>query len=53
VPGAMNAKLAHALFWISVAGTLAIAFVVTVPVNRWMIACGKGHAVAHEFHHAN
>jgi hypothetical protein len=51
VPGAMNAKLTDVLFWVSLVGTLAIAFVITVPVNRWMIARGKGHAVAHEFHH--
>jgi hypothetical protein len=28
-----------------------VAFVVTVPVNRWLIARGKGHAVVHEYHH--
>ena len=32
--------------------SLAIAFVVTVPVNRWLISRGKGHAVVHELHHA-
>ncbi len=51
VPGAMDAGLSDLLFWGSLVGSLAIAFVVTVPVNRWMIARGKGHAVAHEFHH--
>jgi hypothetical protein len=30
--------------------SLVVAFVVTVPVNRWMIGRGKGHAVAHQFH---
>ena len=50
-PGAMTATLADALFWVSLAASLAIAFVVTVPVNRWMISRGKGHAVVHEMHH--
>ena len=51
-PGAMAAGLADLLFWWSLAASLAIAFVVTVPVNRWLIARGKGHAVVHELHHA-
>ena len=51
VPGAMDAGLTDALFWVSLAGALAVAFVVTVPVNRALIARGKGHAVAHQFHH--
>jgi hypothetical protein len=51
VPGAMEASLASWLFWASLALSLAIAFVVTVPVNRWMIGRGKGHAVVHAYHH--
>ena len=51
VPGAMDAGLGSALFWGSLVVALAVAFVVTVPVNRWMIARGKGHAVVHEMHH--
>ena len=51
IPGAMDAGLGDWLFWASLAGTLAIAFVITVPVNRWLIARGKGHALVHEFHH--
>jgi len=35
----------------SVAVLLAVAFVVTVPVNRWMIGRGRGHAVVHAYHH--
>ena len=50
VPGAMDAGLADLLFWSSLAAALAIAFVVTVPVNRWMIGRGKGHAVVHSMH---
>ena len=49
-PGAMDAGLDSALFWGALAIALAVAFVVTVPVNRWMIGRGKGHAVVHEHH---
>ena len=51
VPGAMNAGIGSALFWLSLAGSLALAFVLTVPVNHWLMARGKGHAVVHELHH--
>ena len=51
VPGAMEAGLASPLFWGTLAVALAVAFVVTVPVNRALIARGKGHAVAHAAHH--
>jgi hypothetical protein len=51
VPGAMEAGLADVLFWGSLALSLAVAFVVTVPVNRALIGRGKGHAVVHAFHH--
>jgi Domain of unknown function (DUF4396) len=51
VPGAMEAGLADLLFWGPLLGGFAIAFVVTVPVNRAMIRRGKGHAVAHQYHH--
>ena len=47
VPGAMDAGLTSPLFWGSLAVALAIAFVVTVPVNRALIARGKGHALVH------
>jgi len=50
IPGAMDAGLGEALFWGALAVALAIAFVVTVPVNRALIARGKGHAVVHEHH---
>ena len=50
VPGAMDAGLGDPLFWGSLAFALVVAFVVTVPVNRWMIARGRGHAVAHALH---
>jgi hypothetical protein len=51
VPGALAAGLADPLFWWSLLASLAIAFVVTVPVNYALIARGLGHAVLHEHHH--
>ncbi|GAA2556841.1 DUF4396 domain-containing protein [Winogradskya consettensis] len=53
VPGAMDAGLTSALFWASLAGSLAVAFLLTTPVNRWLISRGKGHAVMHRYHHAH
>lgn len=50
VPGAMDAGLASGLFWGALAVALAVAFVLTVPVNRWPIARGRGHAVVHSLH---
>jgi hypothetical protein len=51
IPGAMDAGLLNWLFWLSLAISLVVAFVVTVPVNKWMIGRGKGHAVVHQYHH--
>ena len=51
VPGAMDAGLSSFLFWGALAFALLVAFVVTVPVNRWMIGRGKGHAAVHQYHH--
>jgi uncharacterized membrane protein len=50
VPGAINAGLNTALFWISLAVSLVVAFAAAFPANRWLIARGKGHAVMHEHH---
>ncbi|WP_225798855.1 DUF4396 domain-containing protein [Streptomyces sp. NK15101] len=50
-PGAMDAHLDEPLFWIVLAIALAAAFVITTPVNKWMIGRGKGHAVVHQYHH--
>ena len=50
VPGAMDAGLADLLFWASLAGSLAVAFVAALPVNRWLIGRGRGHAVVHSMH---
>ncbi|SER62907.1 protein of unknown function [Pedococcus cremeus] len=51
IPGAMEAGLTDLLFWGSLVASLVIAFVVTVPVNRALIARGRGHAVVHAYHH--
>jgi hypothetical protein len=48
VPGAMEAGLDSLLFWGSLAFALAVAGLVAWPVNRWLIARGKGHAVVHQ-----
>lgn len=53
LPGAMEAGLSSALFWWSLVLALAVAFVVTVPINRWMIERGLGHAKVHEMHHTH
>ena len=50
VPGAMDARLGDAKFWWSLGVGLAIAFVVALPLNRWLIARGRGHAVVHRHH---
>ena len=48
IPGAMEAGLDALLFWASLAVALVIAGIVAFPVNRWLIARGKGHAAVHE-----
>jgi hypothetical protein len=50
VPGAMDAHLDSWTFWAALTFALAVAFVVTVPINRWLISRGKGHAVVHALH---
>ncbi|MFE5187826.1 DUF4396 domain-containing protein [Streptomyces sp. NPDC056628] len=49
-PGAMDAELGDPLFWWVLAIALAVAFVLTTPVNKWMIGRGRGHAVVHQYH---
>ena len=51
VPGAMDSGVSSLLFWGALAFSLAVAFVLTLPVNRWLISRGKGHAVVHHTHH--
>ena len=50
VPGALAAGLVDGLFWWSLIVSLVVAFAVTVPVNRWLIQRGRGHAVVHALH---
>ena len=49
----MAAGLTDPLFWGSLVVALAIAFAAAFPVNRWLIARGRGHAVAHRQHAAH
>jgi Domain of unknown function (DUF4396) len=50
VPGAMEAGLDEFLFWGSLAFALLLAGIAAYPVNRYLIARGKGHAVVHAHH---
>jgi hypothetical protein len=50
VPGALDAGLADAKFWWSIGLGFAIAYGPAWAVNRWLIARGRGHAVAHAYH---
>jgi hypothetical protein len=50
VPGAMEAGVGTALFWVALAVALAVAFVVTLPINRALMSRGKGHAAVHAMH---
>ena len=52
IPGALAAGLGDPLFWGSLAVALLIAGGFAFPVNRWLLARGKGHAVVHQYHHA-
>lgn len=51
IPGALAAGPGTFLFWWSLTASLMVAFVFAVPVNRYLIARGKGHALAHRHHH--
>jgi Domain of unknown function (DUF4396) len=50
IPGAMEAGLGSGRFWGSLLLSLLVAGAAAFPVNRWMIARGRGHAVVHEYH---
>ena len=51
IPGAMEATLTDIGFWAALAVALLIAGMAAYPVNRWLLARGKGHAVVHQHHH--
>jgi hypothetical protein len=50
VPGALAAGLGDAKFWWSIGLGFAIAFGPAWAANRWLIARGRGHALAHAHH---
>ncbi|MBW3592731.1 MAG: DUF4396 domain-containing protein [Actinobacteria bacterium] len=50
VPGAMDAGLTDARFWLPLLGGFVVAWPFAFAVNRAMIRRGKGHAVVHEYH---
>jgi hypothetical protein len=50
IPGAMDATVTSGLFWGTLALSLAVAGAAAYPVNRWLIARGRGHAVVHGHH---
>lgn len=52
IPGAMDAGLVNPTFWLSMMLALVVAFVAAWPVNRYLLARGKGHALTHGFHGA-
>jgi Domain of unknown function (DUF4396) len=53
VPGAMEAGIGDGLFWWSLLVGLLIAFVLALPLNRWLIGRGRGHAVVHAYHESH
>ncbi|MER7073136.1 DUF4396 domain-containing protein [Terrabacter sp. NPDC000476] len=50
IPGAMDAGLVNVVFWVGMAISLAAAFFAAYPVNRYLLARGKGHALTHGLH---
>jgi hypothetical protein len=50
IPGAMEAHVTDTLFWGSLVVSLALAFLATFPINRWLISRGQGHALVHAVH---
>lgn len=51
IPGAMEAGLVNPIFWLGMALALTAAFFAAYPVNRYLLARGKGHALVHKYHH--
>lgn len=51
IPGALHATLVEPHFWLSLGAALIIAFIITVPVNRYLLSRGKGHAHVHHHNH--
>lgn len=53
VPGAMDAPLSSPLFWSALGFSLFVALLAAWPVNRWLLARGRGHALVHDHHGAH
>lgn len=53
IPGAMDAGLVNPTFWLSMSLALFVAFWAAMPVNRYLLLRGKGHALVHEYHHGD
>ncbi len=51
IPGAIDAGVGDVLFWGALSVALVVAGMVALPVNRWLIAHGRGHAVLHQSGH--
>lgn len=51
IPGAMDAHYFDSFFWLSMAASLAVAFLAAWPVNFLLLQRGKGHALTHHYHH--
>lgn len=51
VPNAMNANLVNPLYWTTMPISLLVAFAAAIPVNRYLLQRGRGHALTHEYHH--
>lgn len=50
IPGAMNAGLVNPLFWLTMPLSLIVAFLAAMPVNKWLLVRGRGHALVHNYH---
>lgn len=53
IPGSMNAGLVNPTFWWSLTLALTVAFFAALPVNKYLLKKGKGHALVHEYHHSH
>ncbi|MGL5816903.1 MAG: DUF4396 domain-containing protein [Phycicoccus sp.] len=51
IPGAMDAGLVNPLFWVAMTLALLAAYAAAYPVNRYLLARGRGHALTHAYHH--
>jgi hypothetical protein len=52
-PGGDGRGIVNPIFWLSMAVALTAAFFAALPVNRYLLARGKGHALTHQYHHGD